>query len=509
MYLYVRHFVFNSANETATIEDITKVSDIAGTTFGQSDNTFAPYDTTTYRYKNTPTVLSQEEVYERLGEKKTPTTTSLPEKIFTTISNLFSKHPSEDIQLDDESVDANEHSSTQPSLSSEPPKEEAIVTEKQEPNDEEKTTPGILADDVTPGASLPKASQGVIISSTQYEPTTLAPIKESEDNTSKEGFTKSPIEETHDNAVSATEITTEKIKYETTKFIEKYETTKLPERETAGEKLTTIRSPVPVVSDERVETTEKLIPTEVVTAEKVIDEITTPTFLYSKFPSNFHDSSSEKQPDESSSESIKFQSTTRQFDKTSVLFKDQETTKAPEESLQATTKVQTDNTEPPALVELQTETLNTLSQESTASLLENITKIISSVQNSNKIPPYQVPVAETTKAPVVVDATTIAKEEFVAATEKVAEISSSTAKDEVATVVPSVIPGEGSCLVDGITYPNTSIIESYNPCHSRCICLSSIPTCTLVTCSPPPTNPNCMPIQMKPESCCPVYICSK
>ncbi|XP_065226953.1 mucin-12-like [Planococcus citri] len=509
------------ANETATIEDITKVSDIAGTTFIPSDGVFGSYDTTTFRYKNTPVTLSQEQVYERLGEseKKTPTTTSLPEKILTTLSSLFSKHPSEDIQLDDESVDANEHSSPQPSASSEPSKDDSAVTEKQDSNEDVKTTPAILAEDVTPGASLPKASQGVIISSTQYEPTTLASIKDNEDNITKEVFTKSPLDESHDNAAAATEITTEKIKYETTKLSEKYDTTKLPEKvDTVSEKLTTPRaSSGVVVSDEaQDETTEKLAPVEAITTEKIGEEITTsPNLPYSKSPSDLNDSSSQKQPDESSSESIKFQSTTRQFDKNGVLTKDQETTKAPEESLQATTKVQTDNTEAPAPVEQQTETFNTLPPESTASLLQNITKIVNSVQSSqNNQPSYQVPVAETTRAPVANDgATTIVREDIPAATEKVAEISSSssattTSKDEVATVVPSVIPGEGSCLVDGITYPNTSVIESYNPCHSKCICLSSIPTCTLITCAPPPSNPNCMPIQMKPESCCPVYICN-
>lgn len=90
-----------------------------------------------------------------------------------------------------------------------------------------------------------------------------------------------------------------------------------------------------------------------------------------------------------------------------------------------------------------------------------------------------------------------------------AEKFASTPVTEEAVTSQSGIPGEGSCLVDGITYPNTSVIESSNPCHDKCVCLSSIPTCTLVICQPAPSDPKCMPVQIKPESCCPVYVCSK
>ncbi len=91
----------------------------------------------------------------------------------------------------------------------------------------------------------------------------------------------------------------------------------------------------------------------------------------------------------------------------------------------------------------------------------------------------------------------------------VATTSGESEKDATTVTTFVGVPGEGSCLVDGITYRNTSVIESSNPCHSECICLSSIPTCTLVKCSPPPSDPKCMPIQVKPDSCCPIYVCGE
>lgn len=471
----------------------------------QTENTYS-FETTT-RYKNTPVVLSQEEVYERLGEKKTSSTSAF-EKSTDAPSSPSTKHPSEDIQLDDNSVDADEHSSR--ATTPEPSKEIPVTTNTYEKSSSEKASVGSeesqpttrlqTEENVTPIASISKASPDIDFSQ-QFEATTIISSSNvAVENTSKSEFTKSPNAAADDNSYSATEVTTERIKYETTKLSEKYETTKYNEREKdSNEKLST--NAVSSSAGQDV--------TEAVTEEKIADQTTTPLpSLYSKLPETIEKKPiQEEQQDENSSESNKFQSTTRQFDNSTVISKEQETTKAPEETLLITT-AQNDVTNPPieSEKEQQTETINTLSNESTLSLLENITKIVNSIQNSQKFPPFQVPSYETTKSPTTESATAVKVDSY-PATEKSAELT--TIKDEVGTVVPSVIPGEGSCLVDGITYPNTSVIESSNPCHAKCICLSSIPTCSLVTCAPPPNHPNCMPIQMKPESCCPVYLCGK
>lgn len=73
---------------------------------------------------------------------------------------------------------------------------------------------------------------------------------------------------------------------------------------------------------------------------------------------------------------------------------------------------------------------------------------------------------------------------------------------------PGVIPGEGSCLVDGVTYGNNSIVPSTSKCQMACKCFSSIVKCDPIHCSPPPENMiNCQPIYDSVESCCPTYIC--
>lgn len=73
-----------------------------------------------------------------------------------------------------------------------------------------------------------------------------------------------------------------------------------------------------------------------------------------------------------------------------------------------------------------------------------------------------------------------------------------------------IIPGEGSCLVDDVTYSNNSKIPSSSPCHKKCVCISSIVHCIQSDCPPPPPHlSNCMPIQQGPDSCCPMYACGK
>ncbi|VVC31937.1 Hypothetical protein CINCED_3A014982 [Cinara cedri] len=71
------------------------------------------------------------------------------------------------------------------------------------------------------------------------------------------------------------------------------------------------------------------------------------------------------------------------------------------------------------------------------------------------------------------------------------------------------VPGEGSCLINFITYAHKAEVPKSNPCHEKCECLNSIVTCTSVNCPPaPPTHKNCIPLHPGNESwCCPTYLC--
>lgn len=73
---------------------------------------------------------------------------------------------------------------------------------------------------------------------------------------------------------------------------------------------------------------------------------------------------------------------------------------------------------------------------------------------------------------------------------------------------PDQIPGEGDCLLNGITYNNNSVVPSTNKCHSGCKCFSSIIKCDPIMCSPPPDYmDNCQVTYDTPDSCCPTYVC--
>ncbi|CAG2065202.1 unnamed protein product, partial [Timema podura] len=73
-----------------------------------------------------------------------------------------------------------------------------------------------------------------------------------------------------------------------------------------------------------------------------------------------------------------------------------------------------------------------------------------------------------------------------------------------------VVPGEGSCLVDEVTYKNNSSIPPATPCQQSCRCVSSIIHCVLLNCPPPPPHhTNCMPVQSKEGACCPTYTCDE
>jgi len=99
----------------------------------------------------------------------------------------------------------------------------------------------------------------------------------------------------------------------------------------------------------------------------------------------------------------------------------------------------------------------------------------------------------------------------------IGEITTSSAEkynDETTELYENVqpgVPGEGSCLIDFVTYAHKAEVPKSNPCHEKCECLNSIVTCTSVNCPPaPPQHRNCIPLHPGNESwCCPTYICGK
>ena len=75
--------------------------------------------------------------------------------------------------------------------------------------------------------------------------------------------------------------------------------------------------------------------------------------------------------------------------------------------------------------------------------------------------------------------------------------------------IPTRVPGEGSCLVEGKTYSNGSSIPLTTPCQLMCTCQNSIVHCVLVHCRPPPSNyGDCRPVY-RDGVCCPEYNCGK
>lgn len=83
-------------------------------------------------------------------------------------------------------------------------------------------------------------------------------------------------------------------------------------------------------------------------------------------------------------------------------------------------------------------------------------------------------------------------------------------KPDVYENVQPGVPGEGSCLIDFVTYAHKAEVPKSNPCHKKCECLDSIVTCTSVQCPPAPTHEHCVPLHPGNESwCCPTYLCGE
>ncbi|CAH0604703.1 unnamed protein product [Chrysodeixis includens] len=98
--------------------------------------------------------------------------------------------------------------------------------------------------------------------------------------------------------------------------------------------------------------------------------------------------------------------------------------------------------------------------------------------------------------------------EVLHSTEKPFETTAFVVEDGETHEEPSRIPGEGDCLLNGVTYRNNSVVPSTNNCHTGCRCASSIVKCDPIICSPPPDYmDNCQSIYDSPDSCCPTYVC--
>ncbi|GAB6029111.1 hypothetical protein CHUAL_004891 [Chamberlinius hualienensis] len=128
----------------------------------------------------------------------------------------------------------------------------------------------------------------------------------------------------------------------------------------------------------------------------------------------------------------------------------------------------------------------------------------------------------TTEAVSFDDATTVAKEE-----PKPLEVDSivTEAETEVTTeavikpYIPvtqsdaashlDVIPGEGDCLQDGVTYHSGASLPSIDICQENCKCNNSVITCDKIRCEKPALfrHLTCTEV-FEDKSCCPRYICS-
>uniref|UniRef100_A0A182PL15 VWFC domain-containing protein n=1 Tax=Anopheles epiroticus TaxID=199890 RepID=A0A182PL15_9DIPT len=88
-------------------------------------------------------------------------------------------------------------------------------------------------------------------------------------------------------------------------------------------------------------------------------------------------------------------------------------------------------------------------------------------------------------------------------------------KDEQLTVsespdklFPESIPGEGDCLIEGVTYENGASVPPSGKCQVACHCSNSIVHCEMVRCEASPSI-ECTPKNTLPGECCPTYSCPK
>ncbi|XP_049299752.1 mucin-17 [Anopheles funestus] len=73
---------------------------------------------------------------------------------------------------------------------------------------------------------------------------------------------------------------------------------------------------------------------------------------------------------------------------------------------------------------------------------------------------------------------------------------------------PESIPGEGDCLIDGVTYENGASVPPSGKCQVACHCSNSIVHCEMVRCKAAPRD-DCTPKSTLSGECCPTYVCPK
>jgi hypothetical protein len=440
---------FISANDTSSTETISKPSESFST---DPPLHFSSFESSSSPPRN-PAVLSQEQIYEKLGEHTmspsfTGTLSSDSSGSAVPLQEGTTIHVPEDIQSDENTINP-------PQVSS------VTVREKENNNASSAVTERLttIADEAQPTESLTEKE-----STYTYKPSSpsaASSVTTISDETTTElptVFSSAKTTQTIIHGVPSTDLLNHEEELVTNTFI--YQSTKSPPKTTKFE------------------------------SNNVDDQFNTETNIHDNFtPIGNNDGNSEttvypvlfegkpgsgdqstaSEPS-SSSESNRFTFTTREFDRSTTIVKEEETVgtsgmeqvlftvRPTQETLQQVNETVTDN-------------IDTVSEKITEQIaIQETAMSLSSVIESEKV------------------------------------VSTTTEEAETAQFG---IPGEGSCLVDGITYPNTSVIESSNPCHNICLCLSSVPTCTLIDCQRPPSDPKCMPVQIKPESCCPVYVCSK
>lgn len=460
---------YDCTNDTLSTptDGITKNPEITSSPFSTK---YTMSESFTKESDRTPVTLTQEQIYEKLGETNRSSPTPLPTNNVS--QRLPAKHPSEDILEDNNShIDADEHFSTtshekdystslpqSPVTNTSIPIREILATDK--PSYSEFSTVSKLP------LSLSTLQLDMLSTTLRVEENTETVTVEAVKTTipTSDSRLSSPVQPVHDGPILATDTPvtdyTTKSPPETTKFVSNEIYEKVTEVVTQN-----LSSAGEVMSDNA---TEKLYDTSLATSGLATTLESKPTV-------------DNQMQDDPTSELNRYATTIREFYGDTAVTKEQPVTNYVQEYV-TTSKISHPD-------EGVTENINTVSDKNTE-------PIGSESSISSKLP-----------EPTTIETTV----KYLSPSGQL-KPDLQTEKHSETTETPEVItefgiPGEGSCLVDGITYPNTSIIESSNPCHSKCVCLSSIPTCTLVTCSPPPNDPKCMPIQLKPESCCPVYVC--
>ncbi|XP_055297229.1 titin [Sitodiplosis mosellana] len=71
----------------------------------------------------------------------------------------------------------------------------------------------------------------------------------------------------------------------------------------------------------------------------------------------------------------------------------------------------------------------------------------------------------------------------------------------------NVIPGEGDCLDNGVSYANNTNVPTRSVCEESCLCHNSIVRCESVKCAPMPPNAENCRIMHEEGLCCPSYHC--